>query len=1016
MNTWKTCSILVATLVATGCGDPKQAYFASGGDYVTPDDEGDDTGTATPPDDDPAPDMDADMDADDPMDDSAEPMDDTGGGEQGFDNPGDIQKAEESGGGLKIDLTDLSGDSNQDQDFYLVLVNTGTDAAGYTLRYIPSSEVEEEEEEEGDGGGAPDEGGDGEGPPDEGGGDSGPPDEGGGDSGPPDGGGEPGMAPMPAVPLTAVRMERTDSAVVREIRRPRFVETTSEGVVIPPPSGSALDDTDIGIARRVFRVRRDISDDAECEVIDATLWALGEHAAIWVDGDVPIDRYFDCADLEEGGFEESDYDAHGFDNCDLETIVNIVDTNIVPNVTALLGDPSDEDGNGRVSIVISPVLNAISTTSSDEDEWETLVESYTDPEHDLDDYSSDENPCSDEQEVIFVYAPDPYGHFNPFATVTVDEYTGMDLAGRIVQGMVALVSYNQHVLVNESDAEEGWVTKGISAVVTDLLGFGAIFYDDAWDYMDAPHLYSLTDGNEETAECGEEEEEEGGEGGEGGDEPPPPSKTGDDSEDSAISTSTRGAQYLFFRWLVDSYGEGILADLVQTESTGVCNIEAVTEAELKDLAVAWQVALLTTGEVGEGGADFVDTDSWDLFKSPTLISAPTIAPTAGDYFGANGYQRGIDVSGNNLYRDGGTTDEPSEIEENAVKLGNTDYFTFVAAIPFNGYIGGAYAAHVVRVTDIPYAESTLEVQSSSSDIKGVLIRWHDPESVDYKVENVFSATDANNMPLPDLPEDGSPITGMGTISSAGVTLSLSPEGEEEAADVYDTDRWLLDLTDRSASEDITVVITVDRRYENTDGDIAPFDLWAAVVPQQFVPSPSVDGTRRGECEDGVDFGYPASMLDYLYYQMFLSPNPGADGVTGDFDPCGMARLSDTGTTDTASDDPTCGTDWDRDGVLDVDEPRPQSLIEQVMVMQCALAGGDFSGVEPYEAEDLIDLDSIDENDDPYVDRARNLGGQSGESEEEAYLETTLAGGARYVVVVGAGTETGPYELRVKQID
>lgn len=87
-----------------------------------------------------------------------------------------------------------------------------------------------------------------------------------------------------------------------------------------------------------------------------------------------------------------------------------------------------------------------------------------------------------------------------------------------------------------------------------------------------------------------------------------------------------------------------------------------------------------------------------------------------------------------------------------------------------------------------------------------------------------------------------------------------------------------------------------------------------------------------------------------------------------------------------------------------------------MVMQCALAGGDFSGVEAYEAEDLIDSDTLDENDDPYVDRTRNLGGQSGESEEEAYLETSLAGGAKYVIVVGAGTETGPYELRVSQID
>ena len=205
---------------------------------------------------------------------------------------------------------------------------------------------------------------------------------------------------------------------------------------VPPPSEVALDDTDVGLARRVFRVRRDYLERLhQCEVIDATLWALGDYAAIWVDGDVPIDEYNDCTDTEaceeaESCYEESN-DAHGFDNCDLETIVNIVDTNIMPNVTGLLGDTSDEDNDGRVSIVISPVLNAISMTSDDEDDWETLVEAYTDPETDLGDFSSEENPCSDEQEVIYVYAPRPYGHFNPFATVTVDEYTGMDLAGHV---------------------------------------------------------------------------------------------------------------------------------------------------------------------------------------------------------------------------------------------------------------------------------------------------------------------------------------------------------------------------------------------------------------------------------------------------------------------------------------------------------------------------------------------------------------------------------------------------------
>ena len=1000
-----------ALLLSTGCGEGAKPYFASGGSIVTGDDTSSPTPDDDPPDDDPPDDGPPD---DGGPDDTSVPPDTGEEGEEAFDNPGDTRTMEQDDeGDLKMDLSDKSGDSNQDQEFYLILVNTGSDDATYTLRYIPT--VEEEEETDGD----PPPDGDG-GAPDGGAPDGGAPDGGAPDGGAPDGGAPDGGAPPPfAMPTLTLKTPTgkvvTSGALTTKGKAPRAEASTpaskSAGPV-PPPSSSALDDTDVGLARRVFRVRRDMSDENECEVIDATLWALGDYAAIWVDGDVPINEYNDCSDPEaceeiESCYEESEYDAHGFDNCDLETIVNIVDANIMPNVTGLLGDTSDEDGDGRVSIVISPVLNAISMTSDDEDDWETLVEAYTDPETDLDDFSSDSNPCSDEQEVIYVYAPDPYGHFNPFATVTVDEYTGMDLAGRIVQGMVELISYNQHVLVNESDAEESWVTKGIAAVVADIVGFGAIYYDDAWDYMDAPHLSALTDGNEDSAECSEEESDTGAPAKSGR-----PSKSGED--DTIISTEKRGAQYLFFRWLVDTYGADILASLVQTENVGLCNIEAVTEEELKDLAVAWQVALLTTGKTNIDGGSLVDTSEWDLYRSPSLISAPTSSPAPGDKFGANGYQTGIDVAGTNLYMDAGTTDDPTEIEENAVVLGNTDYFTFVAAIPFHASVAGAYAAHVVRVTDVPYEEATLEVQSTSSDLKGVLIRWNDPERVDYKVENVFSATDSNNMTLPALLDDGSEITGLGTISEAGVTLMVSEDGET-AADVYDTDRWLLDLRDRDADEEITVAITVDRRYDD-EGDIAPFDLWAAVVPAGLVPSPSVDGTRRGACEEGLDFGYPASMLEYLYYQMFLSSDPGTTGVSADFNPCGSVQLPDTGSSDTAWEGPTCGADWDRDEVLDLDEPRPSSLLEQVMVMQCALAGGDFSEVEPYEAADIIDSDTMDENDNPYIDRTRNLGGRTGDSEEEAYLETTLAGGARYVIVVGAGTETGTYELRVKEID
>ena len=68
-------------------------------------------------------------------------MDDTGGeGDEAFDNPGDTRKMEQDDdGGLKMDMSDASGDNNQEQEFYLVLVNTGSDEATYTCGTSPPS-------------------------------------------------------------------------------------------------------------------------------------------------------------------------------------------------------------------------------------------------------------------------------------------------------------------------------------------------------------------------------------------------------------------------------------------------------------------------------------------------------------------------------------------------------------------------------------------------------------------------------------------------------------------------------------------------------------------------------------------------------------------------------------------------------------------------------------------------------------------------------------------------------------
>ena len=109
---------------------------------------------------------------------------------------------------------------------------------------------------------------------------------------------------------------------------------------------------------------------------------------------------------------------YGFDNCDLQEIADIVDYNIFPNLRGYYGDESDENGDGIVSVVITPVLNQM-TRNNEEDAEITFVGSYADPAVDLETFDPDNNPGSDEQEVIYVFAPDPYGFHNPNALTTI---------------------------------------------------------------------------------------------------------------------------------------------------------------------------------------------------------------------------------------------------------------------------------------------------------------------------------------------------------------------------------------------------------------------------------------------------------------------------------------------------------------------------------------------------------------------------------------------------------------------
>ncbi|MCB9793351.1 MAG: hypothetical protein H6741_11580 [Alphaproteobacteria bacterium] len=915
-------------LTMAGCQGKDDLPFAPATDRTTSDDSGLVTGDDTGPSDDTG------------IADDSGSSDDSGESSGNLDEEGDIYNI-----GInedEVSLADSSGDSNLDQDFFLIAVNSSNSDGGYRLRYTAASS---------------------------------------GAGGPPPPSAQ-GIAEKQSSPLDLrQRQHRAEREPVRA------------GALTPAP----FDQSDIGSARQTFNVNNAYEGD-ETSPVRAKLWAIGDYVSIWVDDEVPIDWDFNCDGVID---VPADFNAYGFNNCDLQTVADIADNNVIVNLRALFGDESDINGDGKVSVVITPVLNTVPLSSEEEDDWSQVV-SYADPVTDLNEFNEDNNPGSDEQEVIYVFAPDPYGFYNPFFPTTVAEYTSMGLQAEIARSFLKLILYNTHVLSYEPDTgaedtggissagqpEDAWLTEVLGAIAADYCGFGAVYFSDAWRYLDASYLFSLTAFD----------------------------------QDSLFAADSRGAQYLFGLWLMEVYGEDLLPTLAQTEYIGVDNVEAATGTDFESLIRDWQIAMLVTDVTNSSGDALVDTEDSgvSLYSQAETISAPTTAPetpAAGIFYGANGHQRGFNIRGPNRWIEGGTTSSPIENTTRRVVANGPDFHTYTPGFNFYGYTAGGYGSHFVRMTRLEYVSAAIEIQSNvgsgegdeAEGIFGAVVRWRDPGNLDNAVDNIYSPLDVNATVLPALPTDGTEIYAFGDIGNLVNTQLVSTDDDVSTGGVDDTDRYLLDLTDRTTNELVQVAIWLDRRFINTAGQVGPNDPWLAVVPEDDLPTPTVNGYNSATCPTSDStWAYPNSMLNYVFTQVFLSSTLYVDG---DFDIAGATPEAVCGVYTGGL---ACEDDWDRDGVADGDEPQPVSFVQQVLVEQCQDNGGTLPN--EYITDDWLDIDSLDDDDLPSYSVVYNIGGRSGEDGEEAMLVTTLYGGNRYVVVVGGGGDQGAYELSFKQLN
>lgn len=288
----------------------------------------------------------------------------------------------------------------------------------------------------------------------------------------------------------------------------------------PPPVGTL----------RSFRVIANLSA-TNFATATARLRFVGEHILVWVDTASPPE----------------------LPDSLLMPLARLFDTELYPLDEDAFGEPSDVDGNGRVHVVLTPIVNGL--TRTDQCSLSSFVAGFFSA-HDL--YPSEQN--SNGGEAFYGFVPDTLGTRGcPHGKGEFDR----DIRDAFVHELQHVISYNEHVFRRGGLEEDNWLNEGMSHIAEELaskvyerrypspLGRTSpaqIFPDssqafinfnliNAFLFLRQPFANSVT----QFIDAGTLEE--------------------------------RGAAWLFLRWLADQYGEDVFRRLEQTPLHGRANVE-----------------------------------------------------------------------------------------------------------------------------------------------------------------------------------------------------------------------------------------------------------------------------------------------------------------------------------------------------------------------------------------------------------------------------------------------------------
>jgi hypothetical protein len=265
--------------------------------------------------------------------------------------------------------------------------------------------------------------------------------------------------------------------------------------------------------------------------------------------------------------------ADGFATGDLSGIGNLFDQTLFPIDINAFGQPSDIDQNGRMIMLMTPVVNAL-VTAADCNRSGFIAGFFTG--YDLASSSTDSN----QGEVFYTIAPDPNGVSSCAHTIADIERT---VPATFLHEMQHLINFSQHVIVHNANVEEeGWLDEGLSIVAEEL---GSRYYEQRYPppsgrtnplqlFPDSSQGFIgglLSDSYEYLLK--------------------PDTATVTLHTDADDGLAWRGSVWLLVRWLGDLKGEQIFKRLEETALTGTANIEAAAGQSFQQLFAEFGIAL-----------------------------------------------------------------------------------------------------------------------------------------------------------------------------------------------------------------------------------------------------------------------------------------------------------------------------------------------------------------------------------------------------------------------------------------